>query len=57
MEDIARDSNSKDHTGLIRLGGIAMLAGLVIHVVANMVLKVFPPENPSLDELQTYLLE
>ena len=57
MEDTARNSNSNDHTSLIRLGGIAMLVGLVIHIVANMVLKVFPPENPSLDELQTYLLE
>ena len=55
MQDPVTDSSSRDHTGLIRLGGIAMLAGMVIHIVANAVLKVFPPENPSLAELQTYL--
>ena len=56
MQEPVTDSSSRDHTGLIRLGGIAMLAGMVIHIVANKVLKVFPPENPSLAELQTYLL-
>lgn len=56
MHDPVTDSSSRDHTGLIRLGGIAMLAGMVIHIVANAVLKVFPPENPSLAELQTYFL-
>ncbi len=55
MQDPVTDSSSRDHTGLIRLGGIAMLAGMVIHIVANAVLKVLPPENPSLAELQTYL--
>ncbi len=55
MENTFTDSNTKDHVGLIRLGGIAMLVGFVIHVVANAVIKVFPPENPSLAELQTYL--
>ena len=55
MQDLTTDSSDRDHANLIRLGGLAMLAGLVIHIVANMVLKVFPPENPSLAELQTYL--
>lgn len=55
MQDPVTDSSSRDHTGLIRFGGIAMLAGLVIHIVVNEVIKVFPPENPSLAELQTYL--
>ena len=57
MEGVAKESNITDHTGLIRLGGIAMLVGFTIHAVANWVLKVFPPENPSLAELQTYLLD
>ena len=55
MQDPVIKSSSKDHTGLIRLGGLAMLVGFAIHIVANMVLKVFPPENPSLAELKTYL--
>jgi hypothetical protein len=55
MEEPVKSSSGRDHTGLIRLGGTAMLAGLLIHIVANGVLKVFPPENPSLAELQTYL--
>lgn len=55
MQDLVADSSGRDHTGLIRLGGLTMLAGFVIHIVANSVLKVFPPENPSLDELKTYL--
>ena len=55
MQDLATDSNRRGDAGLIRLGGIAMLLGFVIHIVANGVLKVFPPENPSLDELRTYL--
>jgi len=57
MEDFTKESSSADHTGLIRLGGIAMLVGFTIHAMANWVLKVFPPENPSLAELQTYLLD
>ena len=57
MEDFAKEANSADHTGLIRLGGMAMLVGFSIHAVANWVLKVFPPENASLAELQTYLLD
>ena len=55
MEDTFTDSDTKDHVGLIRLGGIAMLAGFLIHATANWALKVFPPENPTLTELQTYL--
>ena len=57
MEDVVKEPNITDHTGLIRLGGIAMLVGFTIHAVANWVLKVFPPEDPSLAELKTYLLD
>lgn len=55
MQNLDTNSSSNDHAFLIRLGGLAMLAGLVIHIVANSVLKEFPPDNPSLAELQTYL--
>lgn len=39
----------------IRLGGFAIIAGMAIHIVLNMVLKEFPPEDPTLSELQAYL--
>lgn len=45
------------HTGFIRLGGLAIVFGLGIHVIANGVLKQFPPEDPSLVELRAYLTE
>jgi len=55
MQDPVTDLGNRTHGSLIRVGGLAMLAGFMIHVVANGVFKVFPPENPSLAELQTYL--
>jgi len=47
----------KEHGGLIRLGGIAILLALLIHIYVNGFLKQMPPENPSLSELQTYLAD
>lgn len=41
--------------GLIRIGGVAVVLALSIHVFVNGVLKEFPPEDPSLLELQAYL--
>ncbi len=41
--------------GVIRAGGLAMIIGLAIHFFVNGVLKEFPPEDPSLDELRAYL--
>jgi hypothetical protein len=40
---------------LIRVGGVAMLAGFAIHIAANFVIKEFPPTDPTLEELRTYL--
>jgi hypothetical protein len=34
-----------------------MLAAFLIHIVANGVLKKFPPDDPTLDQLKTYLSE
>lgn len=48
-------SQWNDHSGLIRLGGAAMLIGLAIHIFANGMFRVYPPENPTPAELQTYL--
>lgn len=41
--------------GLVRVGGLAIIVGMVIHIVLNVVLKKFPPENPTSFELQEYL--
>ena len=42
-------------SSLIRLGGLAIIVGMVIHVVLNVVLKEFPPEGATSSELQEYL--
>lgn len=55
MDNSSESSGWKDHTGLIRIGGAAMLLGLSIHIFANGMFRVFPPEGASLAELQTYL--
>ena len=47
--------NAGDNGRFVRIGGLAMLVGFAIHIVANRVLKKFPPEDPTLDELKTYL--
>ena len=39
----------------IRLGGISILLGLAIHIIANMFLKTFPSENFTPIELKEYL--
>jgi hypothetical protein len=44
-----------DHSRFIRFGGSALLLGFLIHIVANGVLKEFPPEDPTLEELRAYL--
>ena len=48
---------SRNPSRFIRLGGLAMLFGFLIHIVANVFLKNFPPEDPTLDQLKAYLSE
>lgn len=55
MQRASTETNRQEQAGLIRLGGLAILVGLAIHVVLNGVLKEFPPEDPTASELQTYL--
>lgn len=55
MADTERFSPWSDQSGLIRLGGAAMLIGLAIHIVANGLFRVFPPEGLSPDDLRSYL--
>ena len=51
----ASTESGQAQAGLIRLGGLAIIVGLAIHVVLNSVLKEFPPEDPTATELQAYL--
>ena len=53
MTEVHQNNESK--AGLVRTGGAALLVGFAIHIVANAVLKQFPPENPTLSELTAYL--
>jgi hypothetical protein len=41
--------------GLIRFGGLSVILALLLHVILNGAVKQFPPQNPSLAELQAYL--
>lgn len=41
--------------GLIRSEGLALLVAFAIHFVANDVVKVVPPVDPTLSELRDYL--
>ena len=43
------------HGALVRIGGLAIILALAIHIVLNVVLKEFPPEHPTATELQEYL--
>jgi hypothetical protein len=57
MTESAVTVRTGNHNSFIRLGGFAILVTLVIHIVANAVLKKLPPEDPTLAELKTYLSE
>jgi hypothetical protein len=48
-------ATAKQDGRLIRIGGLAVLVALGIHIFVNGFLKVVPPENPSLQELKDYL--
>ena len=52
MQKASTKIDGQGQAGLIRLGGLAIILALVIHVVLNAVLKEFPPENPTVTELQ-----
>lgn len=47
-------ANERNST-FIRLGGLLILLGLAIHIVANMVLKTFPTESLTSTQLKDYL--
>ena len=51
----ATPATGRQNDGLIRIGGLAVLVALALHIFVNSVLKQFPPESPSLAELQAYL--
>lgn len=51
-EDPAGTDGRQD---FVRLGGLLILLGLTVHIVANMALKTFPTEDFTLAELKVYL--
>ena len=53
--DETTQSTGRQEDRLIRIGGLAVLVALAIHIFVNGFLKKFPPENPSLPELKDYL--
>jgi hypothetical protein len=55
VQQASKTTVAKGQSGLIRLGGLAIIVGLAIHVILNVVLKEFPPEDPTPAELQAYL--
>lgn len=55
METASANTDAHGQARLIRLGGLAIIVGLAIHIVLNSVLKTFPPEDPTATELQAYL--
>lgn len=55
MQKTPTSTGEQRQASLIRFGGLSIIAGLVIHVILNIVLKEFPPEDPTVSELQAYL--
>ncbi len=55
MQKASTKTDGQGQAGLIRLGGLAIIVGLGIHVILNSVLKDFPPKDPTVAELQAYL--
>lgn len=57
MIDPKNTDAANDHSMLIRLGGIAGLVTIAVHLAVNMVLKSFPDENLTADQLRAYFHE
>lgn len=57
MSATETSQDSRDHDRFVRFGGVAILTGFVIHIIANVFLKQFPPDDPTLNELKNYLSE
>lgn len=49
--------DKEDKTGIIRLGGLAVLLAITIHFIVNWVLKTMPPAGLTAAELQSYFAE
>jgi hypothetical protein len=55
MDNASTRTDTQGLASVSRLGGLAIIVGLGIHIVLNGVLKEFPPVDPTLTELQAYL--
>ena len=49
--------NKKKHSVLVRIGGLAILFAIIIHIILNITLKTFPSTDFTLTELQSYLTD
>lgn len=54
MTDLSDENAANDHSLLIRLGGMAGLVTIAVHMVVNMALKSFPDPKLTPDQLQAY---
>jgi hypothetical protein len=55
MKEGHTETVRKKQINFIRIGGLAILLGMAIHIIANMALKTLPAEDFNFTELQEYL--
>lgn len=54
MNESIRSREVDDRSLLVRLGGIAGLTTIAVHFFVNMILKSFPDEDLTIDQLRDY---
>lgn len=54
MSEIINVKIKDDRSPLIRIGGLAGLSAIVVHMIVNMFLKTFPSESFTAPELEMY---
>jgi len=58
MENVSYKYVDRDkENGIIRLGGLAVLLALAIHILVNWVIKTMPPADLTAAELRSYFDE
>lgn len=57
MTEGQSNAANRSRSRFVRFGGFAILFAFLIHIVVNAVLKEFPPDDPTLDQLKAYLSE
>lgn len=54
MTESDSPTTTNDRSQLVKLGGVAGLVTIAVHMVVNMVLKSFPADNLTADQLMAY---